>query len=66
MFFTVGAVTYGMPAVPSDSTTGVLKETYFVGETVVLPCGTNPFETQTIVCLADGKWSNAGFACGRK
>lgn len=61
----VGSVTCGMPVVPSDSTSGVLKESYSVDETVVLSCETNAFETQTITCLADGTWSNAGFSCGR-
>lgn len=63
---TVGSVTCGTPVVPSDSTSGVLKESYSVDETVVLSCETNAFETQTITCLADGTWSNAGFSCGRE
>lgn len=63
---TVGSVTCGMPVVPSESTGGVLKQTYSVDKTVVLSCETNAFETQTITCLADGTWSNAGFTCGRE
>lgn len=63
---TVGSVICGMPVVPSDSKSVVLKETYSVDETVVLSCETNAFETQTITCLADGTWSNAGFTCGRE
>ncbi|XP_061168908.1 uncharacterized protein LOC133178176 [Saccostrea echinata] len=61
----VGSVRCLKPTIPSDSTSETLKETYFVGETVVLTCRTNNFEKQTITCLADGTWSGAGFVCGR-
>ncbi|XP_061193575.1 uncharacterized protein LOC133201786 [Saccostrea echinata] len=61
----VGSVRCSKPTIPSDSVSEVLNETYFVDEMVVLTCRTNDFEKQTIVCLADGSWSNAGFVCGR-
>ncbi|XP_048737036.1 uncharacterized protein LOC125652111 isoform X1 [Ostrea edulis] len=61
----VGNVTCDKPNIPSDSTSGTLKENYSVDEIVEFTCKTNAFEEQTITCLADGSWSNAGFACGR-
>lgn len=64
--FPVGYTNCNKPTIPSDSTSGILKENYSVGDTVDFMCKTNAFEKQTITCLADGSWSNAGFACGRK
>ncbi|XP_048737046.2 uncharacterized protein LOC125652118 [Ostrea edulis] len=61
----VGYTNCNKPTIPSDSTSGILKENYSVGDTVDFMCKTNAFEKQTITCLADGSWSNAGFACGR-
>jgi hypothetical protein len=64
--FAVGRMSCSKPTIPSDSTSGILKENYSVGETIDFTCKSNAFEKQTITCLTDGSWSNVGFACGRK